>query len=207
MKYLVHSHRNGLTLLENDSKFIHLWKEVKKVLETIDEKSIMDCFNKLYSDKNKSLSTTINYLLKQEFEKMNWTSESPIFQDPAYDNERTDYWRLDFAKASISIEVAFNHSTVIAWNLIKPVLASELNHVEKAIQTEIGIVICATQAMKSSGNFDSAIGTYEKFVNHLPPLMNQLSVPMVIIGLEAPETFKLEEIKVDNKKLGRITEI
>lgn len=207
MKYTIHSHRNGLTLLENDSKFSSLWNEIKRVLEIIDEETIKDSFNKIYSDKNKSLSTTINHLLKQEFEKLNWNSESPIFKDPAYDIVRSDYWRLDFAKEAISVEVAFNHSSVIAWNLIKPVLASELNHVEKAIQTEIGVVICATQAMKFSGNFDSAIGTYEKFVNHLPPLMNQLSVPMIIIGLEAPETFRLEEVEVNNKKRGRITKI
>ena len=63
----------------------------------------------------------------------------------------------------ISIEVAFNHSTVIAWNLIKPALASELNHVQKAIQTKIGVIITATNDMKVAGGFDSAIGTYEKF--------------------------------------------
>ena len=28
-------------------------------------------------------------------------------------------WRLDFAKESISLEVAFNHGEAIAWNLLK----------------------------------------------------------------------------------------
>lgn len=87
-----------------------------------------------------------------------------------------DYWCLDFAKGYISIEVAFNHSGTPAWNLLKPVLASELNHVEKAIQTRIDVIICATKAMKSAGNFDGAIGTYAKYVTHLRPLMKQLSV-------------------------------
>ena len=109
------------------------------------------------------------------------------------------------AKENISIEVAFNHSTVIAWNLLKPVLASELNHVQKAIQTKIGIIICATQSLKSTGNFDGAIGTFENFLLHLRPMMNQLSVPLLIIGLEAPETFVMSEIKVGNRKLGEIT--
>jgi hypothetical protein len=36
------------------------------------------------------------------------------------------------------------------------VLASELNHVEKAIQTRAGILICATYEMKSAGGFDGA---------------------------------------------------
>ncbi len=72
---------------------------------------------------------------------------------------------MDFAKEDISIEVAFKHSEAIAWNLIKPVLASELNHVPKAIQTKVGVIISATKTMKKAGGFDSAVGNYEKFLN------------------------------------------
>ena len=60
----------------------------------------------------------------------------------------------DFAKENIAIEVAFNHGGNVSWNLIKPVLSSELNHVEKAIQTQAGIVITATDAMKKAGGYD-----------------------------------------------------
>src|SRR5690606_26198723 len=112
----------------------------------------------------KSISKAINDLLKERFTERGWVSESGIFQDTQYTG---DTWRLDFAKQDISIEVAFNHSTVIAWNLIKPVLASELNHVQKAIQTKIGVIITATNDMKSLGGFDGAIGTYEKFLDYL----------------------------------------
>lgn len=42
---------------------------------------------------------------------------------------------MDFAKDNIAIEVAFNHGGNVSWNLIKSVLSSELNYVEKAIQT------------------------------------------------------------------------
>ena len=87
-----------------------------------------------------------------------WREESPIFQDTDYQG---DTWRLDFAKENISIEVAFNHGSVIAWNLLKPVLASELNHVQKAIQTKVGVIICATDGMKTTGGFDGAVGSYE----------------------------------------------
>ena len=38
-------------------------------------------------------------------------------------------------------------------------------------------------------------------------MMNQLSVPLLIIGLEAPETFYLSERKVGNRKLGEIVRI
>ncbi|MGP9043892.1 BglII/BstYI family type II restriction endonuclease [Cytobacillus kochii] len=204
MDYRIYSHRNALTIVENEAEFKEAWEEVKHILAKISDDMIIDCYEEHYRTKNKSLSTTINKLLKSEFQSFGWIGESPIFQEPRYKDVKGDYWRLDFAKDNISIEVAFNHSTVIAWNLLKPVLASELNHVQKAIQTKLGIVICATQNMKVAGNFDGAIGTYEKFIDHLLPLMNQLSVPLLIIGLEPPTSFRMSEIRENGRKLGSI---
>ena len=62
-----------------------------------------------------------------------------LMQNCQYSSDKT--LRLDFAKNDISIEVGFNHGEAIAWNFIKPTLAGELNHVEKAIQTKICIII------------------------------------------------------------------
>ena len=39
---------------------------------------------------------------------------------------------------------------------MKPVLASELNHVQKEIQTRMGVIIVATENMKMKGGFDNA---------------------------------------------------
>lgn len=115
---------------------------------------------------------------------------------------------MDFAKKDISIEVGFNHSSVIAWNLTKPVLASELNHVQKAIQTKIGVIITATEELKQKGGFDGAIGTYEKYLDYLPPLNNLLTVPLFIIGLKAPSTFKITQHQfAPRKKIGKITRL
>ncbi|RYG71117.1 hypothetical protein EU245_15060 [Lentibacillus lipolyticus] len=128
-----------------------------------------------------------------------------LLKAPFSSKEYSDnVWRLDFAKTNISVEVSFNHSGIITWNLLKPVLASELNHVQKAIQTKIGVIICATREFQLAGNFGSAIGTYEKYKHHFVPLNNQLSVPIAIIGLKAPKSFSIEEYKEGNKKLGRI---
>ena len=43
----------------------------------------------------------------------------------------------------------FNHGAT-AWNLMKPVIASEINHVEQEFQTEIGIVIVASLNLKKN---------------------------------------------------------
>ncbi len=174
----------------------------------------------------KSISIAVNTLLKQKLIASGWLAESAIFQDPYY--QEGTRWRLDFSKqisrnteikasgttapiTGIAVEVAFNHGEAIAWNLLKPVLASELNHLEKEtnIGTGIGVVICATEALKNAGGFDGAVGSYEKMLRYLAPMQNQLSTPLLIVGLEAPETFKIEIVrnKGTNQKHGEIRDI
>lgn len=203
MEYTIHSHRYALSILETEPEFTETWHEIKHVISKISDEMIIERFEQKHS-KQKSISRTINELLKEEFTAFGWREESPIFQDTDYQG---DTWRLDFAKENISIEVAFNHGSVIAWNLLKPVLASELNHVQKAIQTKVGVIICATDGMKAAGGFDGAVGSYEKFLDYFAPLNNQLSVPIALIGLQAPETFYIQHVKDENKKVGKIIRI
>ncbi|GFD92330.1 hypothetical protein KUL156_54010 [Alteromonas sp. KUL156] len=205
MKYISHSFRHAEVIL-NEPEFKNQFSEFIKIINEITEQNIIDKHNSYgKNDINKtpkSISKAINDLIKERFEKEKWNSESAIFQQNEYIG---DTWRLDFAKKDISVEVAFNHSTVIAWNLIKPVLASELNHVEKSIQTKVGIIITATKDMKKAGGFDGAIGYYEKFLDYLPPLQNLLTVPLLIIGLTPPETFYIEQVQhADRKKIGTV---
>ena len=77
-------------------------------------------------------------------------------------------------------------------------MASELNHVEKNIQTQIGVIITAAQDMKEAGGFDSAVGTYEKFIDYFQPFRNILTVPILLIGLNRPETFEIAHKKDKN---------
>ncbi len=203
MKYKLHSFRHGKIILENEPTYKKVWHELLKAIESIDDEDIIT-HHKNNPRKAKSISESINSLLKDRLIKLNWNEESHIFQDDEYSGNR---WRLDFAKESISVEVAFNHGEAIAWNLIKPVLAGELNHVEKEIDTEIGVIICATKELKDNGGFDGAVGEYEKFLTYLNPLRDVLSVPIVIIGLEAPKTFKIEVKKIDDKNQGIIKRI
>lgn len=206
MKYRVYSHRFALSIMETEPEFQPLWNEIRAAIHNIKDQDIIDNFL-LQKKRGKSISVSVNQLFKDQFIKAGWSCESPIFNDPEYNStgKEKDNWRLDFAKDDISIEVAFNHSSAIAWNLLKPVLASELNHVEKAIQTRLGVIICATSELRVAGGFDSAVGTYDKFLKYLLPLNNQLSVPLLIIGLEPPETFKVvQSTKENGAKIGSV---
>ena len=157
MKFITHSHSHALEIFMEDDRINCLWDEIVDVVKKISDDDIINEFNS-ERRKAKSISEAINKLIAKGLIAKGWNEESPIFADPNYsDNKGT--WRLDFAKDDIAIEVAFNHGGNVSWNLIKPVLSSELNHVEKAIQTQVGVLITATDEMKRAGGFDGAVGS------------------------------------------------
>ena len=203
MRYKLKSYRYGELILNNEPKYQPKWNELLKTIESITDKEIV-----IAHEENprtpKGLSVALNKVIKEKLISVGWISESKIFSDEEYTNKS---WRLDFANENISIEVAFNHGEAIAWNLVKPTIASELNHVKKEIKTDIAIIICATKDLKTKGGFDGATGEFEKFERYLDPLRGLLTVPMVIIGLEAPETFRIVHKKVDGKNQGLVEKL
>lgn len=199
MDYVFESHKQAQTILESP-KYFPLFSEVLESISEITDKEIIETFEA--GKPAKGLAHTLNKLLKRELTSRNWNAESPIFQSAEYSTHKI--WRLDFAKDTISIEVSFNHGEAIAWNLLKPVMASGRNHIQKQIETEIGIVICATNELKKAGNFDDATGEFEKICRYLVPLEAALPCPLLIIGLKAPKSFEVVGQKVGQKNIGQV---
>jgi hypothetical protein len=196
MNLAYHYHRHS-NLLTEEEGFKEDYQELVYALETISD---MDLVNGFLARKEqratiKSLSEPINILIKERLVKLGWNAESGLFKEAPYDRTNSTRWRLDFAKNSISVEVAFNHAEAIPHNIIKPVLASELNHVQKEIQTRLGIIITATENMRSKGNFDGAVGTFEKYIEYFKPYSAIVPTPIVLIGIEAPEIFLINQKK------------
>ena len=198
MDFTTFSHRNAEVLFLNEPMYFSLYQEVVQAITSISDEDIIQEYENIGRQGKKSISQPINRLMKQRLVGMGWQAESPIFEDDGYTDKK---WRLDFAKEEISIEVAFNHGEATSWNLLKPVMASELNHIKKAIQTSAGIVITATEDMKIAGNFDNAVGTYEKFLRYLTPMYGVLTAPLLIIGLEAPKSFYINH---DTREVVRL---
>ena len=194
MRFKYYFHRHSNHLIKHDDKFKNDFNEIVTTLNSISDADLIENFieRKVERPNIKSLSEPINSLLKEKLQVLNWEAESGIFKEPPYDSGNRSRWRLDFAKNKISVEVAFNHQEATAHNIMKPVLASELNHVQKDIQTELGVIIVATEEMKRKGNFDSAIGTFEKFIEYFKPYNNLITVPIVLIGLEKPKSFQID---------------
>ena len=198
MKFITHSHRHADAIIANDPQLKERYEQFVGALRSIsDEELIADFLNKKaeYAARGtsfKSMTPSINGILKERMLAIpGWQAEVDIFNDTTGAIGNTE-WRLDFAcDNAFCVEVAFNHGEAIEWNLLKPVLSCELNHVQKAVQGQLGIYVCATDNMKIAANIDSASGSFEKVLRYLPPMMNQLTIPMMIIGLEPFETFKI----------------
>ena len=227
MRYLIHSHRNALEVLENVPGYVQLWSELRSVIEAITDERLRAHYESNHQSSGKavkSLSQSINSLLKEGLLASAWNAESKIFSDPLYSQNRSSAkWRLDFSKnlvltedpfhneleptVGISVEVAFNNDGSTAWNLIKPVLAGELNHVAKETQTGLGVIITATEELKKVGGFDSAIGTFESFKLHLKPMRDILTVPILLVGLEPMESFRMDVRKTPEGNRGFIVDL
>ena len=206
MELNFHYHRNANLLVDHDPDFKVDFQEILAVLTSIDDQLLMDTFHeqKVLKPSIKSLSTSINSILKYKLVSLGWKSEVGLFKEPPYSTKNKSRWRLDFAKHDISLEVAFNHQEATAHNILKPVLASELNHVRKEIQTRLGVIIVATSEMKKAGNFDGAIGTFESFIEYFKPYNNIISTPLVLIGLKAPLSFSIDKQSKEIVKENRI---
>lgn len=222
MKYQIHSHRNAVEIVDATPELSELWEEIQFAIESISDESLLaDYLERVDSSRGrgksppKSLSHSINALLDAYLVSRGWERQSALFSERPYTSANEKRWRLDFSKArtlsedstrrmrttkkktGIAVEVAFNHGEAIAWNLLKPVMASELNHVPKAVDIGegVGVIIAATAALKARGGFDSAVGEFEKMLRYLDPMRDQLTTPTLIVGLVPPETFKLVKRK------------
>jgi hypothetical protein len=220
MEFVYTSHRFAEQIIKRTPELELLYAEITDSIAAMTDEELIDEFENGEKGPAKSLSYAINALLRKHLhDERGWKKEAQIFQGREYSN----VWRLDFlkqtqivgaaddadstlvSKSGMAVEVAFNHGEAIAWNLLKPVLASEVNHIEKSDEVDIGsgigIMITASSDLKAAGGFDGAVGEYEKVLRYLKPMHNQLTVPMMVIGLKAPKTFRLETVK--NPVTGR----
>jgi hypothetical protein len=90
-------------------------------------------------------------------------------------------------------------------------LAAEINDVR--VQTNIGegvgIVVVASSELKKNGAFDGAIGDFNRYAKTLRAMRNTITVPIMLLGLGAPKTFKVQAREQKNSpyKSGEIIPI
>ena len=215
LEFVTHSYLNGDAVIKSNPGISALWDDLADTIRSISDEELIAHFEGS-KRKAKSISDAINKTLDKKLVARKWKRQSRIFKDR--DTYQGTTWTLDFSKQSenmgsatsgVAVEVVFNHGEAIAWNLIKLSMAAENNYVRKEtdIGEGVGIYVCATSEMKKLGGFDGAVGEYEKVLKYLDPLNSKIIRPMIIVGLQAPKSFKIEHYPnpTDKKKvLGRV---
>lgn len=202
-----YSFRFAEVILQSTPHLSQLWDELLSCINSISDEDIKVRHLQITSRKNtKSLSKAINQLLDERLKAKGWENQSAIFGTPEYLEEGEGPWTLDFSKAAtledgsksgIAIEVAFNHAEAAAWNLTKPMLAAEINdiRVQTHIGEGVGVVIVASSELKKNGAFDGAVGDFRRYEKTLKAMRNTLTVPIMLLGLGAPRTFKVQALE------------
>lgn len=212
----IYSHRFAKEILSAVPELQDLWNEIESAVYSVNEQEIATVHNDINEsgEITKSLSKAINFLLDERLRNLDWTPQSSLFSAPGYTSKNESAWTLDFSKfsllesglkAGLAVEVAFNHGEAAAWNLMKPVLAAEINYLPKQVDIGegIGIVIVASQNLKDKGAFDGAVGTFERYIKHLKAMRSHLTTPLLVASLAAPKSFYVKPVKVEGSRSKR----
>lgn len=202
MRFEEYSHLNGLEIIRNIPDAYEKYKGVTGILESITDDEIIAKYYELNS--GKSLSTTLRQIIEEKILNLKWKKNLSIFDDKEV-NKGGSRWKADYVlPPDFSMVISFDHYSMMTNNLMKIALASEESYMNKNVQTKFGILISATYDLKQNGGFDSVIGEFEKYKVQCRVLQNHLKVPIIIIGLKAPESFKITHEKVAGRNRGDI---
>ena len=196
--------RYGLTNISEEAKnkLEGLISEIVEQLLSIDDDEIVS-EQEAYVGRTKSISKPLTNILEERMVHKEWNKEVRIFQSN-FKSYQTNRWSLDFEKDGISLEIAFNHEEGTAWNIIKGYISNKSTKITKTITTIGSIIITATNDLKRIGGFDSSIGSFEKYQEYMGVFEELLEYPIILIGLEGPDTFMVKHKNVVNKKLAKI---
>jgi hypothetical protein len=204
MKFQIYSYRYALEIIQGNESLKNEWDSYKKILESITGKDLMDSF--LMSErKSKSISQTLYKVVTKKLKEHGWVNEVNLYNDDFYRDVKR--FTLDFYKNSLAMEFSFGHEATSSWKLIKSVLAAQENTLSKNIQSKVTILLAVTSKMKSAGGFDGSIATYEKFIQYVEPMKDILVEPIIIIGLEPVDEFRMQHKRLADKKIGVINKL
>lgn len=186
-------------ILKNSETY-EIYNDLLSTLDSIQEAEIIEEFE-LNLNRNKSISVTIRKIISRILEKRGWELNAPIFDNNLFD--KGNRFKYDFLKKTTSVEFGFLHEMGVALKIIKGSLNSSRRLKNKNI-SNLQIIITVTNKMRRLGGFDSSIGTFEKFQDYLNVLDSHIFNPLIIIGIEGLETFKIKHNKYYSKTTGEI---
>ncbi|MPQ31257.1 hypothetical protein E4V42_07380 [Clostridium estertheticum] len=194
MEYVIKSINHSEKILKDMEEY----KELENILCNFSEDLLIDYYKK---DNYISLSNAINKYFKEKLIGLEWNIDSYIFKNSEYSSKR---WTLNYTKDEVAINIAFDHNISICWNLLKGEIQSKPNILQKDGSSNINILLTATSNFIREGGFDNATGSFEEYKKYLPPLSNFINSPILLIGLDKLDTFYIQTIKSNGKKIGKV---
>lgn len=206
MKFKIYSFNNAYEILSHINEFNYAFEHLQKIIDSVTDDDIVNKFEEIGKN-SKSLSNTIYSLMEEKLIKQEWEKELHIFHDFDENQSRGKRWTIDFYKKNIQLEIAFNHEESAAWNIMKFQISSQPNIYKHRQEVKIGVLILATNQFKKIGGFDNSIGSFEKYIEYLSVMKPFVSLPILLIGLQGPDEFKIKHRTINQKKIGQIKEL
>jgi len=208
MEYNVYSHLLALDIIKGNQTYSDIFETIFDTIREISENNIISQFN-LVGQNSKSISKALTLLIEKGLLSNGWKAEQPIFKDniSVVDSILGKRWTHDFYLNSVSLEIAFNHEEGSVWNLSKSLISYLPNDKVKNCDVRIGVIICVTNNMRQKGGFDNSIGTFEKYIQYLKLMRSIFTMPVLLIGINAPENFVIKPCRFPNKTIGQIKNI
>jgi hypothetical protein len=181
MEFSTHDFRHAREILDNRDS----WAELQLVAKSITREDILHAHDSLVAGAKTEPAggqKAINRLFKERLEPLGWNAEPRLFADT---DQGLRKWKMDFIKARIGVEVAFNHAQAIPWIFTRLNIAGESQKVVEEHQVDVGVAFFAAESLKRWARMDNAVGTFEWAKAWLEMMRPIMPIPILVVGLSS----------------------
>ncbi len=180
MDYLTEDFRHAAALLRDNPA----WLDIRDAIEALSGTMIIEK-QRAMAERGRPPrggQSAINSLFEDLLPEPRWSHQPRLFDAPELRK-----WKMDFLRANVGVEVSFNHAEAIPWQFTRLNIAGESERVVEKSRIHVGVVITATDSLKSWSKMDSAVGTFDAFKAWLREMKPILPIPLLLVGLQAAE--------------------